>query len=86
MKQPMTRQGQYLQDQAQHGHFKQKLAETALALTEAYCKADGGNRQRLGSLLAVHVYKVLTDCYGWPEQDALSAQEQLVQAFHQAHV
>ena len=50
-KQPMTRQGAYLKRMAERGHFKQKLGETSLALTECFCKADMGNRRTLGTQL-----------------------------------
>ena len=76
-----TRTGEYLNRMAQGGHFKQKLGETALALTECYCKADMGNRVRLGNLLSQQMYEVLVGVYGWDESSSNEAIETLVKAF-----
>ena len=80
-----TRTGGYLKRMANGGHFKQKLGETALALTECYCKADMGNRARLGDLLAAQMYEILVDVYGWNVQSSKEASEVLVKAFRRTN-
>lgn len=81
MKQPTTKQGAYLQDQAQHGVYRQKLAEAALAVAEAYTKADPMNRTEFGTRLAKQFYVVLSDVYGWPWQEAMDKADELVNSF-----
>ena len=76
-----TKTGSYLQRMARGGHFKQKLGEASLALTECFCKADGGNRARLGTHLAEQMYEVLTDVYGWDADSAKEATRTLQTAF-----
>lgn len=76
-----TRTGGYLKRMANGGHFKQKLGETALALTECYCKADMGNRRRLGDLLVREMHGILVDVYGWNAQSAKEAADVLATAF-----
>jgi len=78
-----TQTGSYLKKMAHGGHFKQKLGETALALTECYCKADGGNRSRLGQLLRRELYTVLREVYGWAEKDAYAASMTLTKSFRE---
>lgn len=77
----MTKTGEYLKRMANGGHFKQKLGETALALTECFCKADDGNRARLGNTLSQQVYEVLVNVYGWDAQSANKAVTTMVKAF-----
>lgn len=80
-----TRTGGYLKRMANGGHFKQKLGETALALTECYCKADCGNRAYLGDHLAEQMYEILVDVYGWNVQSAKEAVETLTKAFRKTN-
>ncbi len=76
-----TRTGGYLKRMANGGHFKQKLGETALALTECFCKADDGNRARLGDTLISEVYEILVDVYGWDTTSAKKARDSMTRAF-----
>lgn len=76
-----THTGGYLKKMAEGGHFKQKLGETALALTECYCKADSGNRARLGSHLADQMFYVLRNVYGWDHNSCHEARKTVVKAF-----
>ncbi len=76
-----TRTGGYLKRMANGGHFKQKLGETALALTECFCKADTGNRARLGDSLVSEVYEILVDVYGWDTKSAKDAISSMTGAF-----
>ena len=76
-----TRTGEYLNRMAQGGHFKQKLGETALALTECFCKADNLSRTKLGDKLAWQVNAVLVDVYGWNADAAKEATETLRKSF-----
>lgn len=76
-----TQTGAYLKKMAQGGHFKQKLGETALALTECYCKADGGNRSNLGEQLVAQLFKVLREVYGWDHNSCVQAATQMAEAF-----
>lgn len=76
-----THTGGYLKKMAQGGHFKQKLGETALALTECYCKADGGNRTQMGEHLAQQMEKVLREVYGWTHHASHEAGNNLRAAF-----
>ena len=76
-----TRTGGYLKRMANGGHFKQKLGETALALTECFCKADTGNRARLGDALVSEVHEILVDVYGWDKQSAKDAVNSMSSAF-----
>ena len=76
-----TRTGEYLNRMAQGGHFKQKLGETALALTECFCKADTQNRARLGDKLAWQVNAILVDVYGWSADSAKEAAETVRKSF-----
>lgn len=76
-----TRTGGYLKRMANGGHFKQKLGETALALTECFCKADTGNRARLGDALASEMYEILVDVYGWDNNSAKDAVTSVTKAF-----
>ena len=78
---PATPRGKYLKRMAEDGHFSQKLAEAALAVTEAYCKADSQSRAELGSALADEVGTVLRDVYGWSTAAAAAAREDIIQAF-----
>lgn len=80
-----TRTGGYLKRMANGGHFKQKLGETALALTECFCKADTGNRARLGDHLAEQMYEILVDVYGWHEPSAKDAVATLTKAFRRTN-
>ena len=68
-----TQTGSYLKKMAQGGHFKQKLGETALALTECFCKADTGNRARMGEHLVSQMFKVLREVYGWDHNSCVEA-------------
>ncbi len=76
-----TKTGAYLNRMAQGGHFKQKLGETALALTECFCKADIPSRARLGDKLAWQVNAILVDVYGWNTASANVATETLRKSF-----
>jgi len=76
-----TQTGAYLKKMAQGGHFKQKLGETALALTECYCKADGGNRADLGEQLVSQLFKVLREVYGWDHNSCVQAATQMAESF-----
>jgi hypothetical protein len=76
-----TKTGAYLKRMANGGHFKQKLGETALALTECFCKADNPNRARMGGKLSQQMYEILVDVYGWNAASAKDASETLRKAF-----
>jgi hypothetical protein len=76
-----TKTGAYLKRMANGGHFKQKLGETALALTECFCKADNPNRARLGNSLATQMHHILVEVYGWNTESAREATETLRKAF-----
>ena len=76
-----TRTGAYLKKMANGGHFKQKLGETSLALTECFCKADIPNRRNLGTKLIDEVYHILTDVYGWDHVSSKEAVDTLAFAF-----
>lgn len=76
-----TRTGGYLKRMANGGHFKQKLGETALALTECFCKADDGNKARLGDSLVSEVHEILVDVYGWDAKSAKDAAGSMTGAF-----
>ena len=75
-----TQTGAYLNKMAQGGHFKQKLGETALALTECYCKADGGNRAQMGEHLVNQMFKVLREVYGWDHNSCVEAATTMAEA------
>lgn len=76
-----TKTGGYLQRMARGGHFKQKLGETALALTECFCKADNANQKKLGDSLVKQMREILIDVYGWEPQSASEAVKTLGTAF-----
>ena len=78
-----THTGGYLKKMAQGGHFKQKLGETALALTECWCKADFGNRARMGDHLAEQMQHILHQVYGWSPKEASDHAAALRAAFMQ---
>jgi hypothetical protein len=84
--QPQTQQGVYLKRMAEGGHFRQKLGETALALTECYCKGDTHSQDRLGSALVSEVRAVLTDVYGWSRESAEEAAEAVFNSFKDATI
>lgn len=75
-----TRTGAYLKKMANRGHFKQKLGETALALTECFCKADGSNQRLMGTHLLDEMHFVLVDIYGWNKESANAARNTLFKA------
>lgn len=75
-----TMTGGYLKKMAQGGHFRQKLGETALSLTECYCKADGGNRARMGDHLVNQMFKVLREVYGWDHNSCVEAATTMAEA------
>lgn len=76
-----TKTGGYLKRMANGGHFKQKLGETALALTECFCKADLPSRAKLGDKLAWQMNAILVDVYGWNVDSAREATETLRKSF-----
>jgi hypothetical protein len=79
-----TKTGDYLKMMAREGHYKQKLGEAALALTEMYCKADLEKRRRMGNELAEQVQHVLHVVYGWSNGSARDAALEIRQAFKRA--
>ncbi|MCK5644862.1 MAG: hypothetical protein KAJ19_28945 [Gammaproteobacteria bacterium] len=76
-----TKTGGYLKRMANGGHFKQKLGETALALTECFCKADNVSQNRLGDLMVMEVRAILMDVYGWEAESTHHAIKKLGKAF-----
>ena len=76
-----TKTGEYLNNMAKSGHFRQKLAEAALAVTEVYCKADDVSQSEMGSLLTEEVRTVLLEVYGWSVPASERAYKNLVDAF-----
>lgn len=76
-----TRTGGYLKRMANGGHFKQKLGETALSLTECFCKADNVSQNRLGDLLVKEMREILMDVYGWEAESTHVAIKKLGKAF-----
>lgn len=76
-----TKTGAYLKRMANGGHFKQKLGETALALTECFCKADIPSRSKMGDKLAWQVHSILVEVYGWNTASAKEASETLRKSF-----
>lgn len=79
-----TRTGAYLKKMANGGHFKQKLGETALSLTECFLKADTPNRRDFGTRLGQEMYFVLTDVYGWAHVSAKETTDNFVFALQHA--
>jgi hypothetical protein len=78
---PQTATGTYLKEMANGGHYRQKLGEAALALTECFCKADLGNRKEMGEALCHQVFTVLRTVYGWDHNSAVDATSVLSESF-----
>lgn len=81
-----TKTGEYLNRMAQGGHFKQKLGETALSLTECFCKADMHGQRKMGELLVDQVFVVLREVYGWNDESSRNSRDRLVESFQQTGV
>ncbi len=66
---------EFIRDHAQHGHYRQHLAETAVALAEAYCRADDNNKRWVLTHLLETAEEYFHKGLGWSDDSVFKASQ-----------